>query len=694
MLDWIRVRARTLRGRLFIGFILIILITLVAAGVPTLWLVRAELEAQAQARLDQGVSSTQAVFKARISELQAVANLTAERPTLRALLQSGNQAALPTYLDSIASTSHVDFLVALDAAGRVLAHTRLPAGWDETAARFLADGASTQPDVAIIHLQNGTAVAIRFAAPVSGDNGTSIGRIVSALPVGDSMVGQLRDETGLHHSVYSSGSRVATTLPEIAASEEAVTLGTTTIGGTAFMLQRIALEPGLVDVVALPTDDIAATETRVLDVLLITAAGVILLGGLLGYLIGVRVSAPLRELSRATEGIGRGDLGTPIPYPEAVSEVSAMALTLEKMRTRLQEAYRELEQAKRWSENLIASLAEGVLTVDPTGKITSFSPGAERILGWRSTDVIGRSLAIVFAGAAGEESRRDMVAQRVPGSVRRERISTREGKQLVLLVTSGAITRRSDGSEEQALVLHDVTQDEEAIRMREFFLANVSHELKTPLSSLRASVELLATEHTSLTDDETMELVNSLWLGTIRMEELVDNLLSSASIRSGRFQMRLVPVDLESVVEAALATTRPLVLLRKQWLETDLELGLPFVLADARRLGQVFINLISNASKYGPAGAPIRVRAEQRRGEVLVQVVDEGQGIAAELMPLIFQPFKRSDDPTRGGVGLGLSIVSTIIQGHGGEVGVNSEPGNGTAFWFTLRACEQTDADA
>lgn len=427
--------------------------------------------------------------------------------------------------------------------------------------------------------------------------------------------------------------------------------------------------------------------TRPVFLVLLTSA---LLAGLLAiawaFFLAHRLAEPLHALVRASRQMGYGDLATPIATGQGVTEIETLAFTLEHMRERLHRVHDDLARANAWSENLIASLAEGVLTVDQAGRITFFSPGAEQILGWQATDVIGRSYESVFNLA--------LVEHPAPGVVTRHTTATRGGRSLVLMTTSGAVTTRQDGVTEQAFVFRDVTEQEQAQRLREFFLANVSHELKTPLTAIHASIELLATDLPSLARAEQEELVNSLWIGLLRLEELVDNLLSSASLQSGNLQVQPRPSNLEDLLEEVLVTTRPLLSVRGQELELDVPGGLPEVWADRRRITQVLNNLISNACKFGPRDQPITVRVQPRGAQVLVSVLDRGPGVKAEAQAQLFQPFKRSDDTTQGGVGLGLAIVKSIIERHSGEVGYRRTRDHGTAFWFTLPVAPLSPASA
>ncbi|MGE5140932.1 MAG: ATP-binding protein [Rudaea sp.] len=464
-------------------------------------------------------------------------------------------------------------------------------------------------------------------------------------------------------------------IPDIRALPVRLVLALATVAIAALMTAGLATLWLIEAQTRLPAADRATLVSGLWIVLAASAVGLMAAAVVLGLFLARRITTPLQDLAAASESMGRGDLSTPVTYWYDVTEVTSLARTLERTRLRLHSAYQELAHAKEWSENLIGSLVEGVFTLDQEGRLTSFSPGAERISGWRATDVIGRSFSSVFESPAPLNS--------MPGTVTRHPFTTRDGRALALLITSGAMT--AGGAMEQAFVLRDSTQEEEARRLREFFLANVSHELKTPLSSLRASVELLAADWQSLTLEEQSELINSLWLGTIRLEELVDNLLSSASIRSGHFQIAPRPTALGPVVKEAALTSKPLLSLRGQRLDINLDRNLPPVWGDSRRLNQVLMNLISNAGKYGPANAPISILGERRGDRVVLSVIDCGEAIPTERYGTLFQPFQPGDDVSAAGVGLGLSIVRTIVERLGGDTGVKRAPGGGNAFWFSMR---------
>jgi signal transduction histidine kinase len=684
----------SLTARLVLTLLAIAVGTILLIGIPTAWLARHQLEQQTWARLDQAVRVSNALFEAQRREAIALAVLTAQRPTLRGLIQQGDTASLGAYLEVLraAAPAGLDAVVVSDPAGRLLGAATDPRPISQMAAEVLSRQAVPEQG-ALLALGEGQGLLIAAEAPILADaSAERIGSVRLGFLLDEAFAAQLKEQTGLEHSLAAGSGCIVTTLgdcPDLQGLEDFRGLPpqrTFSAGGLAYYAAWLPLygpEGTAIggDEVALPASEFSAAAERIYAILLVSSLLFAALVALLGYGLARRVTRPVLRLAAASEAMGRGDLSTPLPFATRLTEVAVLGQTLEHMRRRLKAAYDELQRAKTWSENLISALTEGVVTVDDAGRITSFSPGAERILGWRSQEAIGRRYQAIFRPV---EVGGPLPA---PGALVRQHVLTRDGRPIVLAITGGAQMRRDDHGWEQAYVFRDVTAEEEALRLRESFLANVSHEFKTPLAALRAAIELLATEQPRLSTEELRELMDSILLGVLRLEELVDNLLSSASIQAGQFEVRPRPVDLGAIVEDVLLTTRPLLALRGQSLALDIPPDLPPVQADPRRLTQVLVNLISNASKYGPARRPIRLQAMWTRDTgptVTVRVSDEGPGIPPEKRAQLFQPFRRpADESGQSGVGLGLSIVKTIVERHQGQVGVDSDE-RGTTFWFTL----------
>lgn len=224
-------------------------------------------------------------------------------------------------------------------------------------------------------------------------------------------------------------------------------------------------------------------------------------------------------------------------------------------------------------------------------------------------------------------------------------------------------------------------------RTKSEFLLTASHELRTPLATLKISAGLLAAQWEEKLEGPERAVLHSLRRNTDRLERLVDELLDMARLQSGALALRKVSVDVAAALHDAVVALRPDADARGQRLEVAVAAGPLMVLADPRRLDQVLVNLVSNASKYGPAGSAIRISGEARDSGVLVQVEDEGPGIPETERERIFEAFHRingheSDGP--GGMGLGLAIVKGIVELHDGKVGVTQREGGGNTFFVFL----------
>ena len=258
-----------------------------------------------------------------------------------------------------------------------------------------------------------------------------------------------------------------------------------------------------------------------------------------------------------------------------------------------------------------------------------------------------------------------------------------DGSKRTVIITSAPMV---DGLQVQ--VMRDETALESARRARDSILANISHEFRTPLAAQLASLELLEDNLQEMPRDQLGELVDTLKRGTLRLTRLIDNLLESVRIESGQLGIRSQPVALEDVVNEACELVEGLFSQRGQSLELALPEDLPEVAGDAPRLTQVFVNLLANANKYSPEGGTIRIGGELASDEVHVWVEDEGPGVADPEHGSIFERFYRAADsePEPRGLGLGLWIVKSIIERHGGRVAAERTPEGRTRFTVALPA--------
>jgi PAS domain S-box-containing protein len=383
--------------------------------------------------------------------------------------------------------------------------------------------------------------------------------------------------------------------------------------------------------------------------------------------------------------MSKGDLEHPVTVGARVREVALVAQALEGARLDLRQLLAELRQEKAWIDHLLEAIVEGIVTLDRRGRITFFSRGAERITGWQRDQVLGQSCDHIIKPVDSDQPFSHLIPP--PGGRRTIPVELPDGRQAILAVTGAQLLPPEGGDARVALVFRDVSEEEAVHRLLGHFLANVAHEFRTPLSALAASVELLLDQAPDLTPAELGELLTSLHLGVLGLQTLIDNLLEGASIEAGHFRVRARPASLVEIVSQATGLVQPLLDKHNQRLAMDLPAALPVVQADPRRTVQVLVNLLSNASKFGPDNTAIEVQATVEAEFVRVAVGDSGPGVPVEHRQGLFRRFVHSssgDERAQVGVGLGLSIVKAVVDAQGGQVGIENRPEGGAVFWFTL----------
>jgi two-component system phosphate regulon sensor histidine kinase PhoR len=236
------------------------------------------------------------------------------------------------------------------------------------------------------------------------------------------------------------------------------------------------------------------------------------------------------------------------------------------------------------------------------------------------------------------------------------------------------------------LFVMDMTEEKRVEAIKKDLVANVSHELRTPLASIKGYSETLL--EGGLDDATTREFLRIIDKHATRMSRLIDDLLILSRLESHQMPIECVGLDLAEIIGSIATGFRKQAEDKGIKMEHGVEDGVPRVLGDRHRLEQVLVNLLDNAIKYTPSGGKVRVSARVFNDEVRVDVVDTGFGIPARDIPRIFERFYRVDKARSrelGGTGLGLAIAKHIIQGHGGRIWVESEPGKGSTFSFTLK---------
>jgi PAS domain S-box-containing protein len=357
---------------------------------------------------------------------------------------------------------------------------------------------------------------------------------------------------------------------------------------------------------------------------------------------------------------------------------------LDDARATLNHTISELRNEKAWTDHLLESVVEGIITLDRNKNITFFSHGAEQISGWEQEEVLSRPVDEVFPLFNGEGA----FSQRLPDPGGKSKIvaKMRNGRPVTLAITRASMGPPESGKTGAVLVLRDVSSEESIRRLLGDFLANITHEFRTPLSALAASSELLLDQLPDLEQDELLDLINNIHLGILNLQTLIDNLLEGASIETGRFRVFVQPSDLPAIIRETVQAISPLAAKYGIDIETETPPGIPPVLADPRRTGQVLVNLLSNAIKWASSKGPITITAAGTGDLIEVSVSDRGPGISPEQQATLFHPFPnpQSENRPQQGAGLGLSVVKAIVEAQGGRVGMRNRPGGGATFWFTL----------
>jgi two-component system phosphate regulon sensor histidine kinase PhoR len=419
---------------------------------------------------------------------------------------------------------------------------------------------------------------------------------------------------------------------------------------------------------------LSAITRSILIAVVITAA----VAAVLSLAIGSTIMRPLGRLARAARSIASGNLSERV-RPRPSGEVGELADAFNQMAESLQGLIAASSQER---ERLVAALnssVDAVLAVDAEGRVAFANLAAEQLFGLSQEDLVGKPFAWAMPN---EEVLEALRASRQDGR-RETRLVEHPNRQYLRVITTPII----GGGEWAALaVFHDLSDVRRVEQVRRDFVANVSHELRTPLASIKSVIETL--EGGALDDSAVArDFLSRADAEVDRLVQMVEELLELSRIESGEVPLAQEPVQIAAVVADAVERLRPQA--ERQGLSLTLEAApdLPPVMGDAERLERVVVDLIHNAVKFTPAGGSVHVWAGLSDGGVTVRVSDTGVGVAPEDLPRIFERFyKGSRARGGGGTGLGLAVVKHVVEAHGGTVSVESEPGRGSTFSFSIPA--------
>ena len=417
---------------------------------------------------------------------------------------------------------------------------------------------------------------------------------------------------------------------------------------------------------------------------------VAVLGCVAFFFFSMRISARLRKIRELSNRMGAGEF-RPLSLPGPSDELALLVASMNTAAARLDGTIRALGSERDRSSAILRSMVEGVGVIDAQERLVFWNRAFAEILNISQTAAEGRPVLEVIRNTAvlklirkaldGQESLKDELTT---GIVQLRMFAVTAAP--VRAMESSGIPKVQDKPTGAVVVLHDVTELRRLERVRQDFVANVSHEFKTPLTAIQGFAETLLGG--AIEDDKN----NRRFLEIIRdhaaqLARVTNDLLKLARIEAGRLEVQLGPVNLADVVEICAETTLLSAGRKSIHFQSDVPHDLPAVRADARLLREVLQNLFDNAVQYTAPGGKIAVQAEAGARDVTVFVTDTGIGIPLADQERIFERFYRVDaarSREEGGTGLGLSITRHIVESLGGKLSVESEVGRGSRFSFSI----------
>jgi signal transduction histidine kinase len=417
------------------------------------------------------------------------------------------------------------------------------------------------------------------------------------------------------------------------------------------------------------------------DTVVREAQGAVLIGALFAAAAAVllavgfarSVTRPLLRLRDASQAIARGE--RPVVDTRGGDEVGDLARALRGLEESLAERIGALERERSETAALVAAMVEGVIACDARGAVVTCNPAARRMLGFRDGEPLPRVAEVLRPRVA-----QAAIAGALAGTPT-QALEVDVGARTLLL---SAQPLQGGGA---VLVVHDLTEIRRLEVVRRDFVANVSHELKTPLTVVRGYAETLLGDEPPA--DVRRSFLSIILASAARMQRLVDDLLDLSRIESGGWTPQPERVALAPQIDQAWADVTRANAAGDRAFAVELAPDAAEVEADPQALRQVLGNILDNAARYTPAKGAVTVRARRGDRSVVIEVSDTGPGIPSEHLPRVFERFYRVDAARSrelGGTGLGLAIVKHLVEAHGGRVEAESRLGVGTTIRVTLPA--------
>mgnify|MGYP000292441657 CR=1 FL=1 len=414
------------------------------------------------------------------------------------------------------------------------------------------------------------------------------------------------------------------------------------------------------------TKSIRDTLNDVSVTLVVTFALAVALASVVAGLLSRKVTRPVREMSVAASRLAKGDFSVDIST-DASGELSELSVALNRLAANLDTSFTKLKTENDKLSNIINNISDGLASFDSNMRLIQYNSSL---------------LAMCDEGQFQDPALRDMIIQVMQDGKQQSMVM--EGKDILKFTA----TRVMNGDEVNGavVIVQDISQSERLEKLRNEFVANVSHEFRTPLTIIKGSVEIL-TDGVLDTEEEKMPYYKRIETETVALEKLVRDLLDTSKYKAGKIILELKRFDINPMLADIVEKMRDVAKKKKQIRLDFAGSSLPDIMGDRDRLRQVFIILIDNAIKFTPENGVITVSVKSDAKYAYFTVRDTGIGISEEDLPFVFERFYKADKSRGGsetGSGLGLSIAWHIADLHKGTIKVESEQGVGTAFTVVI----------
>ena len=441
-----------------------------------------------------------------------------------------------------------------------------------------------------------------------------------------------------------------------------------------------------------PASVIQDDVNRIRYVIVFFALTVVVFSAVVAYVLALRTSRSVRAVTDAAQRLAQGDLDQRVA-PSVEDETRELANAFNRMAAALRTSINDLSDERAKLAAIFNTMADGVVVIGEDGRVQLTNQAAETLLGVNSYRIEGHRLIEAVRDHELQQLLLACLNEREPQFGEIELLRPRRFLSAIAIPLSsehdapGGHSREGGnptGAGGVLLNLHDLTRMRQVETTRREFVSNVSHELRSPIASVKALVESL--EDGAVEEREVArDFLQRIHREVDRMSNLVAELLHLARLETGQESLDLRTVDLKPMIEELLSDFQASAAAGHVLLKSDVAGDVPPVVGDEEKLRQALVNLMNNALKFTPEHGEITVLARARNGSAEVCVEDTGIGIAREHLAHIFERFYKVDRARRdGGAGLGLAIVKHIVEAHGGEVLVESHEGAGSTFGFTV----------